>query len=121
MTHPDIVLVGAGLTVNSCLEASDQLRSEGVEARVLNVINPNSLDEGFENMIAGGKPLLTVYNGHPRVLRQAVADALLSGYVRPSKVKGLGFTIGNTGTFAEMQSWTGLDGKGVYEAARSLL
>ena len=54
MTHPDIVLVGAGLTVNSCLEASDQLRSEGVEARVLNVINPNSLDEGFENMIAGG-------------------------------------------------------------------
>jgi len=118
---PDIVLVGAGLTVNSCLETADRLRLEGMNARVINVINPNSLDEGFGSMIAEGKPLLTVYNGHPRVLRQAVADALLLGHVRPSKVKGLGFTIGNTGTFAEMQSWTGLDGKGVYEAARSLL
>lgn len=118
---PDLVIVGAGLTVDSCLMAADSLRSKGIHVRVVNVINPNALDEAFGNLIAGDKPVLTVYNGHPRVLRQAVADALLQGKVRPSTLDGIGFTIGNTGTFDEMRAWTGLDNAGVLLAAKRLL
>lgn len=118
---PDLVLVGAGLTIDSCLKAADLLRAEGVEARVINVINPNALDEAFGQMIVSGRPALTVYNGHPRVLRQAVADALLQGTARPSALQGIGFTVGNTGTFEEMRAWTGLDAEGVLSAARRLL
>lgn len=118
---PDLVIVASGLTVDSCLMVADSLRSEGINVRVMNVINPNTLDEAFGNLIAEGKPVLTVYNGHPRVLRQAVADALLRGKVRPSTLKGIGFTIGNTGTFDEMRIWTGLDTEGVLSAARRLL
>ncbi|MDP3941854.1 MAG: transketolase C-terminal domain-containing protein [bacterium] len=122
-THrdPDIVLVGAGLTVNSCLEAANHLQAIGIETRVINVVNPNSLDEGFGALVANGRPLLTVYNGHPRVLRQAVADALFLGRAHPSTLKGLGFTVGNTGTLAEMQTWTGLSADGIYKTSLSLL
>lgn len=118
---PDLVIVGSGLTVDSCLAAADSLWSEKIHARVINVINPNALDEAFGNLIAEGKPVLTVYNGHPRVLRQAVADALLRGKARPSILDGVGFTIGNTGTFDEMRAWTGLDTAGVLSAAKRLL
>lgn len=41
--EPDMVLIGAGLAVDSCLEAADQLRTEGVQTRVINVLNPNAL------------------------------------------------------------------------------
>jgi transketolase C-terminal domain/subunit len=118
---PDIVLIGAGLTVDSCLGAADQLRDKGLQARVINVINPNSLNGAFGRLISEGRPVLTVYNGHPRTLRQAVADALLQGSARPSVLEGIGFTIGNTGTFEEMRSWTGLDVKGVLSAINRLL
>ncbi len=118
---PDLVLVGAGLTIDSCIEVADRLHEEGKYVRVINVINPNTLDEAFGKLIVSGRPVLTVYNGHPRVLRQAVADALLQGRARPSSVHGLGFTIGNTGTFEEMRAWTGLDTEGVLSAARCLL
>lgn len=118
---PDLVIVSAGLTVDSCLATADLLRSEGKHVRVINVINPNALDEAFGDLIAEGRPVLTAYNGHPQVLRQAVADALLQGRVRPSTLAGIGFTIGNTGTFEEMRAWTGLDTKGVLSAARRLL
>lgn len=120
-SDPDLVVIASGLTVDSCLIAADSLRSQGIHVRVVNVINPNALDEAFGNMIAEDKPILTVYNGHPRVLRQAVADALLQGKVRPSTLEGIGFTIGNTGTFDEMRAWTGLDVAGVLSAARRLL
>lgn len=119
--NPDITLIGSGFTVNSCIEAAIDLQADGIESRIINVINPNSLDDGFRSLIANDKPLLTVYNGHPRVLRQAVADAVLLGNSRPSKINGLGFTIGSTGTFSEMQEWTGLGAKGVVGAAKNLL
>lgn len=118
---PDIVLIGAGLTVDSCLAASDVLQAEGINARVINVINPNALDTSLGNLLPSGCPVLTVYNGHPKVLQEAVAGALLCGENLPSALEGIGFTIGNTGTYEEMRSWTGLDHEGVILAARQLL
>ncbi len=117
---PDLTIVGAGVAVDSCLDAAEMLKTEGIRARVINVINPNSLDEGFGNLIAEGRPLLTVFNGNPRVLRQAVADALMRYGRFPSTIEGLGFEIGNTGTFLEMLVWAGIDGQSVYERAKRL-
>lgn len=118
---PDLVLVSSGLTVDSCIKAADRLKEEGVSVRVVNVVNPNSLDAGFGRLVAGGRPCLTVYNGHPRVLRQSVADALLQYSIYPSVVQGIGFTVGNTGTLPELLAWAGLDGEGVHATALGLL
>lgn len=116
-----LVLVASGLTVDSCIDVANQLGDEGIHVRVINVINPNALDAAFGQLIADRHPVVTVYNDHPRVLRQAVADALLQGSVRPSYIQGLGFTIGNTGTFEEMRAWTGLDTEEVMNACYQAL
>lgn len=120
-SDPDLVIVSAGLTIDSCLQVADYLQRENVHVRVINVINPNALDETFSSLITNGRPLLTVYNGHPRVLRQAVADALLQGHVRPSILEGVGFTVGTTGTLEEVRAWTGLDTKGILCVVKRLL
>jgi len=119
---PDIVLVGSGLTVDSCLEVSKKLEEEGTKVRVINVVNPNFLDEHFVVLIEDRKPLLTVYNGNPRILRQVVADALLSFHSgRPSIFEGLGVSVGTTGTFYELLEWTGIGANGVLKTAKRLL
>ncbi|MEK7649034.1 MAG: transketolase C-terminal domain-containing protein [Patescibacteria group bacterium] len=118
---PDLVIVSAGFTIDSCLQVSDHLRKDGIQVRVINVINPNALNEAFGSLITNGRPLLTVYNGHPRILRQAVADALLQGHARPSVLEGVGFTIGTTGTFEEIRAWTKLDADGILCTAKRLL
>ncbi|MFH1142226.1 MAG: transketolase C-terminal domain-containing protein [Candidatus Uhrbacteria bacterium] len=118
---PDVVLVSSGPTVDSCILASDALQQDGINTRVINVVNPNSLDEGFSALVVAGRPLITVYNGHPRVLRQAVADALLQNRVHPSFIRGFGFTVGNTGTFDEILQWAELDSQGVYENIKRVL
>ena len=115
------MIVSAGFTIDSCLQVSDHLRKDGIQVRVINVINPNALNEAFGSLITNGRPLLTVYNGHPRILRQAVADALLQGHARPSVLEGVGFTIGTTGTFEEIRAWTKLDADGILCTAKRLL
>lgn len=120
--RPDLVMVGSGLTVGTLLEAAKRLKEEGIQVRVINVINPNSLDAGFVRQLGNGTPLLTAYNGEAKVLRQAVADSILtSGGVTPCASLGLGFSVGNTGTYEELVSWAGLDAAHMYIAARSLL
>jgi transketolase len=120
-TSPDLVLFGAGLTVDSCLAAADQLAAEGVAVRVVNVINPKRLDASIRRVAAHGKPLMTVYNGHPATLRSAVADALVQSGTIPSRIESIGFTEGTTGTLDEVCKWAGLDAASVCHASRKLL
>ena len=118
---PDVVLVGSGLTVDSCIETADALKLEGITVRVINVVNPNALDDGFGRLVGNNRPVLTVYNGHEKVLRQAVADALIRARVLPSCLESIGFSVGNTGTLAEMRTWTGLDANGVLSSTRKII
>ena len=120
--RPDLVMVGSGLTVGSLLEAATWLTEGGMRVRVLNVVNPKTLDADFVHQLGDGAPLLTAYNGEAKVLRQAIADSILVyGGITPCTSTGLGFSVGNTGTYDELVGWAGLDAAGVYAAARSLL
>lgn len=119
--HPDIVLVGSGLTVDSCIETAQKLAASGIRARVVNVVNPNALDDGFCALVPNGSSVLTAYNGDARVLRLLVADTLLSHGICPRALGSVGYATGNTGTLAELLRWTGLDGEGVYASAMRLL
>ncbi len=119
---PNIVLVASGMTVTSCIAAANQLASTGIRTRVVNVVNPRTLDDGFRSLIDPGKPVLTVYNGHPAILRQHVAGALLDS-VAPiaSRCHGIGFTQGTTGALKDLLPWSKLDCDGVVRAAQELL
>lgn len=119
--NPDVVLIGSGLGTESCVDASDKLKEEGIVARVINVVNPNELDIGFVEMVKENVPIITVYNGSPCILRQVVADAILKNRTHRSTIHGLGFTKGNTGTFEEMLSWAQIGGTDVLNKAKEVL
>jgi transketolase len=119
--EPDIVLIGSGLTVDSCLEASELLARDNRLARVINIVNPNALDAGFADLIPDGKPVLIAYNGDKCVLDRIVSANLVRFARRPGRVESVGYSDGATGTLDELLSHFGLDGKGVHRSARALL
>lgn len=110
----NIVLVGTGLTTQGGLEAKRLLATMGIHAKLMNVVDIKSLDQGFAEMVDDGVPVLTLYNGYEFILRSAVASTL-SGYqrVKQSIVKGHGFETGDTGTLEDLIKHFKLDGPGI--------
>lgn len=120
--EPDLTVVASGLTVGSALKAANILKKENVLVRVMNIINHNGLDQSFAKMISDQKPLLTVYNGHASVLQANVAKILLESESNiPSKMIGLGFDFGTTGSLNKLLEVYGLDAKGITQTIKKKL
>lgn len=119
---PDLTLVSSGATTGSCVQAAERLAKEGVSVDVVSVVNHASVAASFAAELPAGKPVLTVYNGAASFLRRAVSDAVMSSdSPRPSRVSGLGFEVGTTGSADELFRHFGLDAEGVAAAARGLV
>ncbi|MBW3005155.1 hypothetical protein KY310_04970 [Candidatus Woesearchaeota archaeon] len=111
---PDIVLVGSGLAMTHALEAVDSLHKEGIDAKLVNVVNPKSLDCKFTEYLEAGKPVLTIYNGNKYVLQSAVATAVMeSGKCIPSRIYGHGFDIGTSGSTKDLLAHFKFDAGGI--------
>ncbi|MDP2749391.1 MAG: transketolase C-terminal domain-containing protein, partial [Nanoarchaeota archaeon] len=95
---PDITIVSSGLPTVPATNSAMLLKREGIEARVINVINMNSLDYEFSKMVVHRKPLFTFYNGNPEILSSTVSNALLKNVGNvPSQIISHGFLIGASG------------------------
>lgn len=114
-TNADVILVGSGLTSQSILDAQKLLINKGVRANIVNVINPNSLDEKFTHLLQEGRPVLTVYNGNESILRHSVAAAVMKDKQthKPSSITGHGFSTGTTGGLKDLLYHFELDGEGI--------
>ncbi len=122
-SSPDIVFVASGFPVSNAVEAGEKLyRERGIISKVINVINQKSLDEGFVRELAEGKPVLTLYNGHPDILRQNVASTVMEfDSNRPSTIHGHGFRIGTSGKLDALIRHFKLDADGIAELAADLV
>ena len=122
ISEPDLAIVASGLTVGSALEAVRVLEKESVMVRIINLINHKGLDESFAKMIPNQKPLLTVYNGYSGVLQANVARSLLeTGLNVPSKLVGLGFDFGTTGSTTDLLHAYGIDAEGIVNITKRKL
>lgn len=116
-SEPDLVYASSGLPLHNTIEAAKRLELEKKKKiRVINIIDPKSLDGEFVKLIGDGNSLITVYNGAPEVLEMAVSRAILAN--RDSigltpKVYGIGFQFGTTGTLEELERFFGLDTDGI--------
>jgi transketolase len=121
--RPNIVLVGSGFLAANAVEAAERLRDEqGLNARVINVINMASLDEQFVELLGEGVPVLTLYNGNHYVLQSAVATAVLNFPAkRPSIVRGHGFLFGTSGSLTDLIQHFGLSASGIIEKVWALI
>ena len=118
--RPSVILVACGMATQGALEAKQLLESEGVETRIVNVVDLKSLDQEFVDLLEDDVPILTLYNGNEMILRSAVAAAIMRSPSKlPSVVEGHGFDVGDTGLLDELIPEFQFDGPGVVEILRS--
>lgn len=118
----DLAIISSGLTTGSCLQAADILKTEGITAKVINVVNHRSLSELFVYELLQGRPVLTVYNGSPQFLQSNVSSAVMRfPIIVPSRISGAGFEAGTTGHLPDLMKHYGLDAEGVIKSVKALL
>jgi transketolase len=120
--NPEIIIIGNGLTLKGCSDAYEILKTEGIDSRVINVID-RKLDDKFAYLLEPGKPVLTVYNGNADSLAYPVSCAIMnSSYkAKPSKVLSHGFDFGKSGSLDDLIKYFGFDGQGIADLAKSAL
>ncbi|MGD0729025.1 MAG: thiamine pyrophosphate-dependent enzyme [Candidatus Micrarchaeaceae archaeon] len=117
---PDLTMVSSGMLVREVFGAAKMLESSGINARVLNVINPKELF-GISELIVQGKPLFIYYNGNPLILSTSITRELVKGNKMPSGLFENGFELGTTGSITDLMKHFGLDKESIVQNVTSIL
>jgi transketolase len=119
----DLTLIGAGVTLHSCLEAADQLAKDGINARVIDCYSVKPVDDATlaEAAAATSGRVVVAEDHHPEGgLGSAVIASLLGQsnlQVTHLAVRGMP----GSGTGAELMAWAGIDADHIVSAARELV
>jgi transketolase len=120
-----VTLIGAGVTLHACLTAADQLRDEGISARVIDLYSVKPIDTGTLSVAAAatGGRLVVAEDHHPEGgIGSAVVDALTGAGRAELSVAHLAVReMPGSGTPAELLAESGIDADAVAAAARGLL
>lgn len=119
---PDLVIVSSGMTTQASVAAAEKLETEhSIPTRVINVVGYNNLNELIAKQVENDVPILTTYNGNPRVLQSVVATAVMEAGKHPKTVKGHGFEMGTSGKLVDLERHFKLDELGIVATALSYL
>jgi transketolase len=120
-----VTLVGAGVTVHTCLGAADLLAEEGISARVIDCYSVKPIDSATlaAAVDATGGRIVVAEDHHPEGgLGSAVTDALLAAGRSDLSLVPLGVRgMPGSGSGAELLAWAGIDADHIAAAARRLL
>jgi transketolase len=120
-----VTLIGAGVTLHACLAAADQLREEGISARVIDMYSVKPADTATLSAAAAatGGRLVVAEDHHPEGgLGSAVLDALTSAGRTELTMAHLAVRVmPGSGTTAELLGEAGIDAGHIADAARRLL
>jgi transketolase len=119
-----VTLIGAGVTLHACLEAADQLKADGVSARVIDVYSVKPIDTGTLAAAAAatGGRLVVAEDHHPEGgLGSAVVDALTGIGRADLTVRHLAVAeLPGSGTSKELLDAAGISARHIAAAARGL-
>jgi transketolase len=122
--HDAVTLIGAGITLHTCLAAHDILGSEGISSRVIDCYSVKPIDEGTLRAALDRTDLLVVVEDH-RIeggLGDAVLDALAGTGSLHGRVIKLGVTdMPGSATPEELRAWAGIDAEGIARTVRDAL
>ena len=121
----DVTLIGAGVTLHSCLEAADQLANDGIGARVIDCYSVKPVDDATlaEAAAATSGRVVVAEDHHPEGgLGSAVIASLLGNGQPNLQVAHLAVRgMPGSGTGAELMAWAGIDADHIAAAARELV
>jgi transketolase len=119
----DVTLVGAGVTVHEALEAAEELASEGVEARVIDLYSVKPVDA--ETLVQAAAETGALVTAEDHWVEGGVGDAVLAalaGSGERVRVRKLGVTtMPGSGTPDELLREAGIDAGSIAAAARALV
>jgi transketolase len=120
-----VTLIGAGITLHACLAAADQLRDEGVSARVIDLYSVKPVDTATLSAAAAatGGRLVIAEDHHPEGgIGSAVVDALTGAGRAELSIAHLAVReMPGSGTTDELLAESGIDADAIAAAARRLL
>jgi transketolase len=118
----DLTIIAVGLLVERAQRAADQLASEGIEARVLNMSTIRPLDVAAREAAARDTGAIVVAEEHlsHTGLGAMCAQALATCYPVPMEFVGLD-RYGESATWSEALELMGLTPEGVADAARKVV
>jgi transketolase len=119
-----VTLIGAGVTLHACLAAADQLKADGLSARVIDVysVKPIDTDTLIAAAAATGGRLVVAEDHHPEGgLGSAVVDALTGAGRADLTVRHLAVSeLPGSGTSEELLNAARISARHIAVAARSL-
>ena len=119
----DLTIVATGLPVANCLEASEMLSKDGIEAKVINIHTIKPIDEDLLVEAAKETGRVITVEEHSVIggLGSAVCDVLAEkAPVRVSKI-GINDTYGESGPAVQLIKKYGLDAESIYKKIKELI
>jgi transketolase len=117
-------VVGAGITLHEALKAHEQLKSAGIEVRIIDAYSVKPIDRGTlitAAKEAGGRIVVVEDHWFEGGLGDAVLDAFLGADVKPTVVKLAVTKMPGSGTPAELMNAAGIDAAAIAAAVKRLL
>ncbi|MFH1776245.1 MAG: transketolase C-terminal domain-containing protein [Candidatus Omnitrophota bacterium] len=93
--NSDIIIIAAGAMVEFAIAASEQLESQDITAKVINLTRLDLIDEALPPLLERGVPIITVQDASPKILSGAVSKVVTSSLL----------TTGSTVTSLGIQGW----------------
>lgn len=117
----DVTIVATGLMVNEALIAADELKAEGIDARVINIHTIKPIDKEILVRAAKETGAVVTAEEHSIIggLGSAVTEVLSELCPVPVLRLGVEDTFGKSGPAVELLKIFGLDAKHIAEKARA--
>ena len=119
----DVTIVACGVLVARSIEAAEQLRNEGLSARVVEIHTIKPLDEELLTRCARETGSIVTVEEQSILggLGGSVAECLASTWPAPVERIGLADTFAETGPYTELLEKYGMSVSSIVEAARRVL
>lgn len=119
----DVTLIATGFMVSVAVEAAEQLKSQGISARVVNIHTIKPIDKDIIVKAAKETGAIVTCEEHNVIggLGSAVAEVLVENYPVPVKMLGVQDKFGKSGKAGEVMKKYGLTSEGVVEKVKEVL
>ena len=111
-----LIIISTGFMAENAVLAAKELEIKyNIPTNVINLVAPKKFDEYASNLILNNAPIITLYNGNPKILSQCVSECIMSTpYIpKPKFIAGHGFISGTSGSVEDLIKYYGFDKDGI--------
>ncbi len=119
----DVAIIATGLCVSEALEAAEMLKSDGIDAMVINIHTIKPIDKELLVYAAKKTGKVVTVEEHSIIggLGGAVAEVLSEHMPVPMKRIGINDVYGESGPAVKLLEKYGLNSNGIYESVKDFL